>query len=133
MFGFCTITFLWFYFRAACDVRVVTLMRQRGLGNSSMQLERKLREEHSEAWLKRVNHYLSDCKAIVDADSSKLVVRPVFEDPPPLPSVPRYCWLQTVYCNDVMRRIDEVKASITSTFGRVLKLDSTKKVRTGEL
>jgi phage anti-repressor protein len=27
-----------------------------------------------------------------------------------------------------MSRIDEVKASITSTFGRILKLDSTKKV-----
>ncbi|CAH3183649.1 unnamed protein product, partial [Porites evermanni] len=34
----------------------------------------------------------------------------------------------TVYCRDVLSRLEEVKAYITSTFGSVLKIDSTKKV-----
>ena len=49
-------------------------------------------------------------------------------DPLPLPSVPKAAWLLTVYCRDVLASLDEVKASITATFGRVLKIDSTKKV-----
>ena len=33
-----------------------------------------------------------------------------------------------VYIRGVLQRIEEVKASITSTFGRILKMDSTKKI-----
>lgn len=43
----------------------------------------------------------------------------------PVPSAP---WFLAVFVRDVMTRLDEVKAKITSTFGTVLKLDSTKKV-----
>ncbi|KAM6906791.1 uncharacterized protein PEZ65_017941 [Lycodopsis pacificus] len=44
---------------------------------------------------------------------------------PPLPSP---VWLLTVYGYDVLTRLDEYKARITSTFGSILKMDSTKKV-----
>lgn len=37
-------------------------------------------------------------------------------------------WLTTVYSFDVQSRLEEVKAAITSVYGRVLKCDSTKKV-----
>ena len=37
--------------------------------------------------------------------------------------------LLTVYCRDVLSRLEEVKAYITSTFGSVLKINSTKKVK----
>ena len=33
-----------------------------------------------------------------------------------------------VYCLDVLHRLQDIKASITSVFGSVLKLDLTKKV-----
>lgn len=58
----------------ACDVRVICLLRQRGLGNSATQLQRKLTEQHSERWLLRkiryrnkvikviiIIQYLNDC------------------------------------------------------------------------
>ena len=103
-------------------------MRERGLGNSATQMEKKLQEQHGEAWYKRTLHYLTDCNAFVEANKTGLVVCPSFEEPPTPVAVPKYRWLMNVYCYDVMRRIEEVKSSITSTFGEVLKLDSTKKV-----
>ena len=115
-------------YQSACDLRVAKLMRQRGLGNSASQLRHKLMEQHSEMWSQRVVHYLTDCQSFVDATSRHLLVKPDVRDPPPMAEVPGYKWLQTVYCNDVIQRLDEVKAAITSVFGKVLKLDSTKKV-----
>ena len=46
-----------------------------------------------------------------------------------LPTLPKAGWLVTVYCRDVLSRVEEVKAYITSTFGSVLKINSTKKVK----
>ncbi|XP_014667376.1 PREDICTED: uncharacterized protein LOC106808959 [Priapulus caudatus] len=116
-------------YRNACDVRVIALMRQRTLGNSATALQQRLEEAHSDAWLRNACHYLADCKAFKDAqDRHLLCSMPAFQDPPTARPVPKAAWLLRVYCSDVMRRIDEVKASITSTYGRVLKMDSTKKV-----
>ncbi|XP_026110190.1 uncharacterized protein LOC113083135 [Carassius auratus] len=45
-----------------------------------------------------------------------------------MPSIPKHRWLMQVYAQDVLQRLDEVKATITSQYGRILKMDSTKKV-----
>ena len=103
-------------------------MRQRGLGNSSAQLQTKISEEHSETWLRQSAHYLADCDAYREASTKKLVIMPKFQRVPKQPEVPGSKWLLSIYCQDVMQRLDEVKASITSIFGSVLKMDSTKKV-----
>jgi hypothetical protein len=115
-------------YRYACDVRVIRMLRQRGLGNSSTQLQKKLTEQHSEKWLQRTIRYVSDCDHFVKASKSGLVTRIEFEEPPTYMPVPKYKWLLTIYAKDVLSRIDYVKASITSTFGRILKMDSTKKI-----
>ena len=117
-----------FFFRYGCDIQVLTLMHQRGLGNSATQLQRKLAEQHSEAWLRQANHFLADCVGYARAGTSRMVVRPAFDEVPAQSPIPKFRWFQQVYCCDVMTRVEEIKASITSTFGRVLKIDSTKKV-----
>ena len=51
--------------------------------------------------------------------------------PPPIPPmqpVPRPAWFLAVYVRDVVGRLEETKAQITSLFGTILKMDSTKKV-----
>eukprot|EP00057_Strongylocentrotus_purpuratus_P014295 XP_011668769.1 PREDICTED: uncharacterized protein LOC105440394 [Strongylocentrotus purpuratus] len=111
-----------------CDLRVVRLLRMRGVGNSSHLLRRKLVEQHSEAWLHKTACYLTDCQTFHQASSRGLVNRPTFEKPVEMPKLPTAAWLLTVFCSDILSRIEEVKASITSIFGRVLKLDSTKKM-----
>ncbi|KAI4796658.1 hypothetical protein KUCAC02_026835 [Chaenocephalus aceratus] len=45
-----------------------------------------------------------------------------------MPTLPSPSWLLTVYGYDIMTRLDDYKARITSTFGSILKMDSTKKV-----
>ena len=99
------------------------------MGNSSTQLHKKLTEQHSEAWHQHILHYLTDCQGFTKANASRLVLAPTFEEPPPLQPVPKPAWLLAVYCNEVLQRLPEVKASITSTFGAILKIDSTKKVK----
>ena len=78
--------------------------------------------------LQKVTHYFTDCKAFKLAATSRLTTSVQFQDPPQLATVPLFRWLMTVYCHDVLQRLDEVKATITSTFGYVLKMGSTKKV-----
>ena len=112
----------------ACDIRVIRLLRTRGAGNSSNQLFRKLEEQHEEAWLGRCAQYLSDCQAFTRGQSRGMLTMRKPDDPPARIPVPKPKWLLTAYCKDVLSRIDEVKAQITSTFGKVLKIDSTKKV-----
>ncbi|CAL8239792.1 unnamed protein product, partial [Gadus morhua 'NCC'] len=42
----------------ACDIRVIRMLRERTLGNSSTRLAKQLRENHGEEWLQRVARYL---------------------------------------------------------------------------
>ena len=95
------------------------------MGNSATQLYRKLQEQHSEAWMQRVLQYLSACEPFT---RSSVVRPPAFAEPPLLPALPKPKWLLAVYARDVLGRLGEVKAKITSIFGSVLKMDSTKKV-----
>ena len=125
VFRIITMFFTNYIFRYACDIKVITLLATRGLGNSASQLQHKLEEQHHRQWLTQTVRYLADCKGFVD---SKLTASCVFAQPPAQIPTPKYAWLQSVYCIDVMNRIDEVKAAITSTFGTILKMDSTKKV-----
>ncbi|KAM4599502.1 uncharacterized protein V3H82_005272 [Fundulus diaphanus] len=100
-------------------------MRERTQGNSVTQLHKKLQEEHSAAWTRRTLDYFAAGEPFTD---SCLVEPPVFSAPPPLPALPKPKWLLAVYARDVLSRLPEVKARITSVFGSVLKMDSTKKV-----
>ncbi|KAK0135333.1 hypothetical protein N1851_028826 [Merluccius polli] len=109
----------------ACDIRVIRLLRERTLGNSSTRLAKQLRENHGEQWLQRVARYLEVCADFVDRPSLFPVV---CQEPPEPVAVPTNRWLLTVYGKDLMSRMDHIKASITSTFGSILKMDSTKKM-----
>ena len=46
----------------------------------------------------------------------------------PKPSVPSPKWFISTYLADIRARENELLASITSTFGEILKIDSTRKV-----
>lgn len=95
------------------------------MGNSVTQLYKKLQEQHSEAWMQRVLQYLTACEPFA---RSTVVRPPALPEPPLLPALPKPKWLLAVYARDVLGRLHEVKAKITSVFGSVLKMDSTKKV-----
>lgn len=115
-------------FKLGCDMKVVRLMRQRGLGNSSSQLQKQLEEQHAEAWLCKQIQFLTDYRGLSRAIAAQLVSPVQMGDLPVMTAVPKHRWLMQIYAQDVLSRLDEVKASITSVFGQVLKLDSTKKI-----
>lgn len=114
--------------KLGCDMQVVRQMRQRGLGNSSSQIQKQLEEQHSEVWLHKQLQFFTDCRGLMQAVASGLVGPVEIGDLPAMMTVPKHRWLMQVYSQDVLSRLEEIKASITSQFGRVLKMDSTKKI-----
>ncbi|XP_028297501.1 uncharacterized protein LOC114459443 [Gouania willdenowi] len=59
----------------------------------------------------------------------KGLISPVtFPPTPAMLTVPKHRWLMQVYAQDVLQRLEEIKAAITSQLGRILKMDSMKKV-----
>lgn len=54
--------------------------------------------------------------------------KPFINHRPPFCPLPLAQWFETVHANEILSHLDELKGVITSTFGRILKLDSTKKV-----
>ncbi|MEQ2202197.1 hypothetical protein XENOCAPTIV_026973, partial [Xenoophorus captivus] len=109
----------------ACDIRVIRLLRERGLGNGPVRLIGQLKENHSEEWMKRVARYTKECAAFI---SKSCLLPPTFEEPPKPVALPTYKWLSVVYSQDILYRLEDIKASITSTYGSILKLDSTRKI-----
>ncbi|RVE63408.1 hypothetical protein OJAV_G00135740 [Oryzias javanicus] len=108
--------------RYACDIRVVRLLRERGLGNSLSRIIGQLKESHREEWLQRVARYTSECAPFMKSHCQK------FQEPPKFPDVPSYKWLHVVYSQDILNRCEDIKANITSTYGSILKLDSTREI-----
>ncbi|XP_067093089.1 uncharacterized protein [Osmerus mordax] len=109
----------------ACDIRVIRMLRERTLGNSPTRLVKQLKENHGEEWLTRLAHYLGECADFVDRPSLFPVV---CQEPPEPIEIPTSRWLLSVYGRDILSRMEHIKASITSTFGSILKMDSTKKI-----
>lgn len=104
-------------------MHVVKLMRERSLGNSAAMLYHKLCEQHSEDWMERTLQYLTVCDRFQGNTT-----RPI-TPPPTMPPVPRAQWLLSVHAEDVRSRYSELKARVTSIFGSILKMDSTKQVK----
>ena len=99
-------------------------MKERTPGNSVTRLYNQLREQHSLAWMSRTLYYLSVCDHFVVPGAAPLRVTPL----PPFLDVPSVQWLLTVHGYDVLFQLEDFKARVTSIFGSILKMDSTKKV-----
>ncbi|KAK3546046.1 hypothetical protein QTP70_019962, partial [Hemibagrus guttatus] len=112
-------------YKYACDIRVIHLMRERTLGNSPTRQAKQLKENHGEEWLNRLAHYMEECATFADRPSLFPVT---FQEPSKPIEVPTNKWLLSVYGKDIMSRLDHIKASITSKFGNILKMDLTKKI-----
>ncbi|XP_029700904.1 uncharacterized protein [Takifugu rubripes] len=111
--------------RYACDIRVIRQLRERGLGNSPSRIILQLKENHSEEWLQRVARYTAQCAAFMDASR---LLQPHFQEPPVSAVLPSYKWLLVVYSQDILNRLEDIKAKITSVYGCILKMDSTKTI-----
>lgn len=112
----------------ACDQSVISLMRSRTIGNSSSALKNNIEELHSQAWLRKVLIYTSDCERHRKGVLALLQRLPVYERPPAFKRLPTAAWFLAAYVRDVYVRVNELKAAATSIYGMILKIDSTEKV-----
>ena len=107
-------------------------MKPRTMGKTSSYIQQAADEIHSAEWAKRVVQYLSDC----DLHKKKCVERgiplPVYKHPLQCPSLPLASWFETVHGIEVTRNLTAMRGIITSVYGRVLKVDSTKKLFTDQ-
>ena len=90
-----------------------------------------IQEQHSERWLHQTNMYLGDMALFRNSQIFKNTTLWKFQPTPDLPKVPKvpgYKWYLDVYGLDLERNLPHMKAEITSTLGKIIKLDSTKKV-----
>ncbi|XP_053724454.1 uncharacterized protein LOC128760806 isoform X1 [Synchiropus splendidus] len=106
-------------YRLACDKTLINALKERTLGNSATRLHATLVEEHTTAWIHRTKKYLSMLQKLEVRQSQPF---------PEMHPVPGVSWLIGVYVRDAISRLPETKARITSVFGTILKMVSTKKV-----
>ena len=115
-------------YKYACDQAVVSLLKARTFGNSPSALCNNLQEVHSEEWLRRQLSYLCDCARHKRGIEQLGLTVPDYSEFPPFPKFPNPKWFLAVYLRDVWSRLPSLLAKVTSTYGSVLKIDSTKKI-----
>ena len=103
-------------------------MRARTLGNSSTHICKQVQEQHCEMHATKALQFMQAREAFHLQAARGLFHLPPPPPIPPMQQVPRPTWFLTVYIRDVVGRLEETKAQITSIFGTILKMDSTKKV-----
>ncbi|XP_051778448.1 uncharacterized protein LOC127526605 [Erpetoichthys calabaricus] len=112
-------------YRLSCDKKLIGQMRDRTLDNGANRLRRYLLEEHTRSWILHSKSYLFAFAKFITSGAEPFATPPL---PPRMTPVPSAKWLLSVYAREVALRLEETKARITSIFGSILKMDSTKKV-----
>ncbi|CAL8311585.1 unnamed protein product [Lota lota] len=111
-------------YKLSCDKTVIGFLRECTLGNSASCLRATLVEQHTREWMTRAMAYLTVLKRLgVPGVAQQREV-----SLPPMQPVPTVTWLLSVYVRDALTRLTETKARVTSVFGKILKMDSTKKM-----
>ena len=101
----------------ACDKAIVSLMRARTLGNSTMALCNDIHELQSEEWMRSAIIYLSDCQRHKKERERFQLPCLVYEAPPIFKSPPTPKWFLAIYIRDVWSRLETLKASAASIYG----------------
>ncbi|MED6263441.1 hypothetical protein CHARACLAT_004625 [Characodon lateralis] len=111
-------------YRLSCDKKVLSQMKGRTLGNSANRLHSFLVKNHTEEWMSRCLQYLETCGTFQVAGVHLApTAHPLRMQP-----VPTSSWLLSAYAREAFSRMEELQASVTSIFGSILKMESTKKV-----
>ncbi|XP_039625400.1 uncharacterized protein LOC120539427 [Polypterus senegalus] len=112
-------------YRLSCDIKLIGQMHERTLGNGATRLRRYLLKQHTRSWLKRSKKFMYAVTKFITPGAEPPAALPLL---PRMTPVPGTKWFLSIYAREVASRIEETKARITSIFGSILKMDSTKKV-----
>ena len=114
-------------YKYAVDKSLLTLLRSRTLGNSPSAVQASISELHSENWIRRGTMYMQDCVRHSKGVTSHFTDKS-YDAVPEFKAIPKKQWFMAAYTLDVLSRISILKGNVTSVFGKILKIDSTKKI-----
>lgn len=90
----------------------MTFLKPRTSGNSSSCIQSAVEEAHTE-----------ECEGHMKM-ASFVSSAAVHLPPQPFRPLPLAQWFETVHSNYILYHVDEMKGVITSTYGRILQMDS---------
>ena len=123
----------------AVDNAIITMLRDPVSGNSMASMQRRLEEEHSNAYYKKVAYYMTHAKPFYELhvaqteQKKKGLVKGAVQAAPkpahPMNLVPSVDFFADLYVKDVTSRLEsEILPALTSIGGGFMKIDSTKGV-----
>ncbi|XP_074467496.1 uncharacterized protein LOC141753071 [Sebastes fasciatus] len=111
------------------DKNVVRLLRDRTEGNTLIKVWRQIQENHVEEYLHRKDLYTTHLMTVVaERGGTVSAFRHTFQAPPPQRELPSALILRHAFLLSEANNVQDYRNQILSTFGTVLKMDSTKKV-----
>ncbi|XP_029980231.1 uncharacterized protein LOC115412079 [Sphaeramia orbicularis] len=110
------------------DKQVIHLMRDRTEGNTMTKVWRQVQENHCEEYLQRKDLYTTLLSQVCQPGGIVRSLGHRFQDPPPRRELPSPKLLRKAYLIAEADNVEDYRTQIMSTFGKVLKYDSTKKI-----
>eukprot|EP00066_Takifugu_rubripes_P011898 XP_011601164.1 PREDICTED: uncharacterized protein LOC101061554 [Takifugu rubripes] len=114
--------------RRGVDKQVVRLLRERTGGDTMAKVWRQVQESHCEEYLQRKDLYTTLLTQYTKPGKTTKRFSPKFQLPPPQRELPPPKLLRKAFLLAEAENIEDYRAQIMSTFGKVLKYDSTKKI-----
>ncbi|XP_029691386.1 uncharacterized protein [Takifugu rubripes] len=114
--------------RRGVDKQVVRLLRERTGGDTMAKVWRQVQESHCEEYLQRKDLYTTLLTQYTKPGKTTKRFSPKFQLPPPQRELPSPKLLRKAFLLAEAENIEDYRAQIMSTFGKVLKYDSTKKI-----
>ena len=118
-------------YQKSIDKNLVRLLRSRTLGNSPTALRNTIQNNHSVVHVERSAQFFQDCIRYTKGGIPSTFLSDddiAFECPPKFEKIPSSQLFLTVYSRNVIDRREVLKGNITSVFGDILKIDSTKNI-----
>ncbi|XP_056586953.1 uncharacterized protein LOC130407764 [Triplophysa dalaica] len=109
------------------DKNVVRLLRDRTEGNTMVKVWRQIQENHVEEYLHRKDLYTTLLMTLLKPGEIVSALGHTFEAPPPQRELPSARLLRHAFLLAEANNVQDYRNQILSTFGNVLKMDSTKK------
>ncbi|XP_034053846.1 uncharacterized protein LOC117533919 [Gymnodraco acuticeps] len=110
------------------DRNVVRLLRDRTEGNTMEKVWRQVQENHVEEYLNRKDLYTTLLMSIAAPGGIVSAMRQTFQAPPAQKQLPAARLLRHAFLLAEANNVQDYRSQILSTFGTVMKMDSTKKV-----
>ncbi|XP_051253283.1 uncharacterized protein LOC127362052 [Dicentrarchus labrax] len=110
------------------DRNVVRLLRDRTEGNTMVKVWRQIQENHTELYFQRKDLYTTLLMTVAEPGGIVSALGHTFQPPPPPRELPSARLLRHAFLLSEADNVQDYRSQILSTFGTVLKMDSTKKV-----